>query len=177
MTEKSLRFKEFQGKRFAYLDFGNEYHGRRSFRLWVNRRLITRKDDEDIIIFPVKNARIEQTEKGTRVLRPTGGYTTFDVFVPCGYRGGSSIEILEPNPEAVLDYSVYRSAAGSLGVSHGKVVSVKSDYLIYKWSRSGRLYGDSPTGVTRVTSDGNEEVLDSITDGLEAVKELDEYLE
>ena len=174
----NLSYKEFEGKKFYYLDFGSESHGRTSFRLWINRRLIQKNEEgKEIVEFPAINARIERTPKENYVLRPAEGYTTFDIYVSCGYRGGSSIEILRPEPEIVLDYFVYRSPRGSLGVSCGKVVSVKGSEIIYKWSKSGRLYGAPGSGITRVTADGKEESLDVLPDGLEAIQELEEALE
>ena len=53
---KEVSFKEFEGKRFYYIDFGSEVHGRTSFRLWVSH-LLVKKDEEsgkEYVEFPIE---------------------------------------------------------------------------------------------------------------------------
>jgi len=184
MKKEFLSFKEIEGSKFFYLDIGSEVHGRKSFRLWIAGRLVKREEDEwngkkyerFYVEFPLKGARIEKTEKGNLVLRSADGWVTYDVYVPCGYRGGSEVEILEPEDRIELDYFVYRSPRGNLGISHGKLVSAKSRSIKFRWKRSGRLYGSSPQGITVLYEDGKEEVLEDLPDGLEALSELKEKL-
>ena len=171
-----LQCKSMDGKRFYFIDFGSEAHGRTSFRLWINRQLVKETDEGAELNFPVVNACIEKTQKGSYVLRPKQGYTTFDLFVPCGYRGSSELEILQPEPIILLNYYKYRSPRGSLGVGEGAVLSVKGDTVYYKWHRYGRLYGSPPQGITIARADGTTEELDGLPDGLEAMKELEDML-
>lgn len=167
-----LSVKEFEGKRFHFLDFGSGYHGRKNFRLWVNRQLVRHDEDgEPIIEFPVRDAQVLRTEKGSLVLKPSEGVTTFDLFVKCGYRGSASIEVLEPAPLVELDYVVYESPAGSLGVSVGKLVCVRGEKVKYRWERTGRLYGAPGEGISVVYADGRTEVLDGLLDGVEELEE------
>jgi len=143
MREMPLEFE----KGSAYVDYGKT-------RLWVDKRLVTRKRDGAVIVYPVKNGRIEDGN----VLRPATGYTTFDILILPGYRSSSRIEVIEPNPEAILEYEA-RYRTRNSGTSYGKVVSVRGDYLIYRWFRSGRLHGSPATGITCATSDGKMRAL------------------
>ncbi len=171
-----LQFKSMDGKKFYFIDFGSETHGRTSFRLWINRQLVKETEEDAELNFPVANACIEKTPKGSYVLRPKQGYTTFDLFVPCGYRGSSEIEILKPEPVIILNYYKYRSPRGSLGVAGGAVASVYGNAVYYKWYRSGRLYGSPSHGISILKADGTIEELDGLPDGLEAMKELEDML-
>src|SRR5690606_32106376 len=89
-----VEYKETEDKKFFYTDVGSETHGRSSFRLWVSGRLVQKEvkfnRDFYFLEFPVVNAGIVKTEKGTLVLRPMPGSVVYNVLVPCGYRGGSS---------------------------------------------------------------------------------------
>jgi len=178
MQKEYLSTKTFNDKQFFYLDFGKETHGRISFRLWVNRKLVKRdNENKPYIEFPISNAKIIKTEKGNLVLRPSEGWNTFDLFVECGYRGSSAIEILQPEDAEKYTYSIYRSPLGSLGVSEGKLVCAKADKVIFRWKKTGRLYGKPSRGITVCYLDGREEELDGLPDGLEAVQELEKELE
>lgn len=172
-----IRFKEFEGKRFPYIDMGSESHGRTSFRLWLAGAVVKEKaihkDDGLYLQFPLPGTIITRTQKGNWVLRLSPDHTTFDIYVRCGYRGGADFEILRPTPVEVLTYKEYHSPRGSLGVSKGALVSVEGHEIIYRWERSGRLYGSPARGVTRLTSDGGKEDMDMLPDGLEAVEELE----
>lgn len=166
--------KEAEGKVFYYIDVGSEDHGRKSFRLWVAGSLIEREEKDgraiEFITLPREGVEVKKTEKGTLVLKK-GPYNMFDIFVPCGYRGGSSYEFLSP-VELVLPYEVYRSERGSLGVSKGALVLTKEGYVKYKWKRTGRLYGEPGQGVSIVYVDARIEEVS----GIEDIEELEEIL-
>ena len=177
MTTEYIEYrKDEQGRKFPFVDVGCEDHGRPSFRLWVSGRLIQKDaDGNSTIEIPVQNARIERTAKGSYVLRPHDGSTVYDIFVPCGYRGEASFEILDPKipEEDIFEYSEYRSERGNLGIDEGAIVNCPSNVpLKYRWERSGRLYGEPCEGVTIITPDGTEHEIDMIPDGLEAIEEL-----
>ena len=147
-----VSFKENEhGDKFPYIDLGYETHGRISFRLWVSGRMVEKDEDGYYLEFPMKG-KIERTEKGNLVLRPSDDYVVYFVFEPCGYRGSSSIKILSPETEAFW-FSEYSSPRGSLGVSLGALINAKGS-LKYRWEKTGRLYGSSPEGVTTITPDG-----------------------
>jgi len=132
---------------FAYLNIGSEDHGKPSFRLWVSSKLISDSElyeNIEVVKFPV-SARIYKTQKGNYVLRPDNEVTTFDILIPCGYRGRSGIEVVGNNDECRVFYFVNRSPRGSLGVSTGVLVSTKKEVEI-RWERSGRLYGRDSEG-------------------------------
>ena len=149
VKEVNLKFKEAEGKRFFYMDVGSEVHGRPSFRLWVSGRLVQEeiKDNQikHYLKFPVINAGIVRTEKGTLVLRPTQNTVTYNVLIPCGYRGGSSLEVVSPEMSQVYLYEEYSSPRGNLGVSQGAIIVAPLGSIRVRWERTGRLYGSVPT--------------------------------
>jgi hypothetical protein len=174
MTRKYLEVKEFEGRRFYYLDVGSGYHGKANFRLWVNAGLVNFDEGgKPYIEFPISNARIVKTEKGNLVLRSYEGWYVFDVGIVCGYRGSSSFEILEGDDVELFEYVIYSSPVGSLGISHYGLVNAKSDKLKVKWNRTGRLYGEPAEGISVYYADGHSETLENIPDGIEALSELE----
>lgn len=172
----NLKFREVEGKRFFYMDVGSEVHGRPSFRLWVTQKLVQEeiKDNQikHYLKFPV-NAEIVKTEKGTLVLRPAQDTVTYNVLIPCGYRGSSSLEVVSPETAQVYLYKEYSSPLGNLGVSKGGIVVAPLGSIKVQWDRSGRLYGAAPSGVTTIYPDGREETIDRVKD----VEELSQLLE
>ena len=180
VKEVNLKFKEAEGKRFFYMDVGSEVHGRPSFRLWVSGRLVQEeiKDNQikHYLKFPVINAGIVRTEKGTPVLRPTQNTVTYNVLIPCGYRGGSSLEVVSPEMSQVYLYEEYSSPRGNLGVSQGAIIVAPLGSIRVRWERIGRLYGSAPTGITKLYPDGREETIDRVED-VEDLNELGQLLE
>lgn len=176
MSKYIVQFKETSEGRFPFLDFGYETHGRKSFRLWISTKLIQKDEKgQDVISFPM-NATLIRTEKGSLVLRPGPG-VVYDIFVKCGYRGDSKIEILKPQPSLAVKYYDYSSPRGSLGVSHGMLVWLETPQsLTYRWRRTGRTYGEPKKGLSIIHPDGRVEEIDELPDGLEALHELRELL-
>lgn len=175
-----LKYRETEGKKFFYLDIGSETHGRPSFRLWVSGRLAQKvtKDDQVhyFLEFPVVNAGIVKTEKGTLVLRPMPDSVAYNVMVSCGYRGKSSFEVVSPETAQVYPYKEYSSPRGNLGVSQGGIVVAPLGSIKVQWERSGRLYGATPSGVTIVHPDGRKETIDQVEDA-EDLAELGQLIE
>jgi len=177
MKEKMIvSFKEDEnGNKYPYVDVGNETHGRPSFRLWVSMKLVNKdKHDRYYLEFPLR-AEIFKTQKGSLVLRPSEDKMTFYVYASCGYRGHSEVQVLSEYFDD-FDFYSYHSPRGSLGVSHGKLVVAPAKPLKWKWTRSGRLYGGAPQGITITMTDGKEKHIDHLPDGLEALDELKEAL-
>jgi len=162
-----IQVKEFKEKKYYFIPFGYGWHGEISFRLWINHKLIDRmpKDEDGLLLpIPIKDVEIQRGRKDY-VLRTGSGYL-FDIYIPCGYRGGANFEIIEPEPIQVVSYVDYRSPVGSLGISQGALVVVNKPFIVYKWHRTGRLYGSEPEGITRIiyNKDGEakEEKLDIV---------------
>ena len=174
-----LKYKETEGKKFFYMDVGSETHGRPSFRLWVTQKLVQEeiKDNQikHYLKFPV-NAEIVKTEKGTLVLRPAQDTVTYNVLIPCGYRGSSNLEVVSPEMSQVYLYEKYSSPRGNLGISQGAIIVTPFGSIKFKWERKGRLYGESPTGITTIYPIGREETIDWVED-VEDIKELSQLLE
>jgi hypothetical protein len=166
--------KEIEGRTFYFKNFGREYHGKSSFQLWINLKLVNFENEkgEPYIEFPCENAKIIRTEKENLVLRPCEGWYVFKVGVECGYRGESSFEILEPQGCEVFKFQEYHSPAGNLGISTYGLINSPFSKIKIKWKRTGRLYGKPATGVTIFYADGEEENLPGLKDGLEALEEI-----
>jgi len=154
---------EWEGKEFYYSDIGSEFHGKKSFRLWISPKLIY----EDFVPFPCLG-QILKVESGF-VLNP-GDKTVYNIIVHCGFRGTASLEVLTPGAEVFI-YHNYRSPLGSLGVDEGAIVVVHlGEPLKVKWHRSGRLYGEPAEGISVIYPDGtvkeyevpNEEELNTL---------------
>jgi len=171
-----VNFREDEtGKRYPFLDFGSELHGRKSFRLWVSGRLLQRDEEGNyFVVFPVRKAKIERTQKGSLVLRPSESMMVYNILVQCGYRGHSYFEILsEFSDSDIFRYEVYESPRGSLGVSEGALVNAPDgEPLKYRWKRTGRLYGKPSEGITIMMPSGEEKPFEEVPDGLEALQEL-----
>jgi hypothetical protein len=161
-------------KKFFVECWGSECHGKPSFLLWINRKLVKIAGDKEYIILPCKDAKIIKTEKGNLVLRPCVGWHVFKVGVECGYRGESWFEILDPTDCEIFEYKVFHSPLGSLGISRYGLVNSPSPKIKVKWTRSGRLYGAPSEGITIYYNDGRTEEIAGIQDGLESLKELEE---
>ena len=122
-----LEVKEAEGKRFYYKDFGSESHGRTSFRLWVHPSFV-QKDEKGKPFFelPTKG-HLEQGKSSYTVILRRGEKWIYDVGIRCGYRGGSSFEILNDPNAKVFKYYEYRSPRGSLGISTYALVESDQD--------------------------------------------------
>ena len=175
-----LRYRETEGKKFFYMDIGSETHGRPSFRLWVSGRLVQQETKDNQVYyflrFPVLDAGIVRTEKGTLVLRPIPDLIVYNILVPCGYRGYASFEVVSPEMALVYPYEEYHSPLGNLGVSQGGIIVAPLGSVKVQWERRGRLYGATPNGVTTIHPDGREETIDRIED-VEDLDELGQLLE
>jgi len=170
-----LMEKEIEGKKFYYKNFGREVHGKISFRLWINRKLV--KFDENktpFIEFPIKGAKIIKTDKGNLVLRNCEGWSVFKIGIVCGYRGVSFYEILQPGNCEVFEYKMFSSPIGSLGISRYALVNVPDTKLKVKYSRSGKTYGEPSNFLEILYVDGRIESISDLQDGIEALKEIED---
>jgi len=157
MTKISLVERQVEGRKFYLWKVGSEDHERPSFLIWVSPKLIESDGDDVFIELPLSNVELRKGKKDF-VLRP-GNMNLFNVFVRCGYRGGSRVEILTPGE--VFYYSIFSSPRGSLGISQGALVLTASSFVKFKWERTGRLYGAAPEGISIIYLDGSEEQVES----------------
>jgi hypothetical protein len=168
MKEKwLLERREAEGRTFFLLKVGSCRHGRPNFVVWVSPRLTIQTQDGSFIEFPIENVELIQGKKDL-ILR-TGSRNLFNVFVRCGYRGESEIEVITPNC-SIFEYEVWASPQGSLGVSRGALVLTDKSYVKYRWERTGRLYGATPTGTSIIHLDGTEEQIESEEDALASLE-------
>jgi len=157
-----VKYKKQDGKEFPYIKVGRVDYDKPAFILWISSKLIKHDDYGDFIEFPIKGATISETKKRNLVLKPHDEFNVFDVFVECGYRGESDINIIEPRDMRVeYPYSVYSSPRGSLGISQGLLVVTDATFVRYRWSKTGRLYGSPASGESIININGEvKEVID-----------------
>jgi hypothetical protein len=152
---KKVQSIERNGKVYYYVDFGEEDHGRKTFRLWINPALIEKWEieqgvvEKERLMVEIEGLRnIKITEKGNYVLIPSENTYIFDIGWSSGYRGKSFYDILEPEKvKGELPYHIYQSPRGNLGVSTYALIVSDSPTLKVHLSRNGRTYGD-PTEKT-----------------------------
>ena len=159
MKKAYLQTKEVDSRKFYYVDFGNEGHGRSSFRLWVHYSLVKKdKEDKPHVEFPLVSATLSQGKSQYTVIARPGNNVIYDIFVKCGYRGYGKVEKFNHEPNNLFTYYIYSSPRGNLGISEGYLVELPKDTsLTYKWHKSGRLYGKPADGTTIVYPDGRIE--------------------
>jgi hypothetical protein len=173
MYELYLYQKETGDKNFYYVEIGSETHGRPTYLLWINRRLLTEElIEERKFIFPVRGARIEQRSDRTLILKPDQSRNVFFYIKGCGYRGDSTVDVYDCDDCKVYKFWEYSSPRGTAGISEGVLVETSMETIKIKWSRTGRLYGSAPKGITILHIDGRVEEL-PIEDE-ELLKELEE---
>jgi len=187
-----LNIKETDGKDFYFADFGKG-KSYPDFRLWVAKGLVKslpRLTKEqylasiaatveyltatawDYIEFPLQATLQEGKSKNTIILKPAENKIVYHVLVPCGFRGGSSFDILSPVVGGYRAYPFgdYESPRGNLGISTGALVEVPAGVsLKIAWQKSGRLYGAPSEGVSIYHPDGT--IKDEEEE--EAIKELE----
>lgn len=163
MVRIEAKKKEVDGKTFYFLEIGRREHGRSDMIVWVSSKLV-KVEETEYVEFPVRDARVIETEKGTKVLKPAMCWNTFFILVPSGYRGGSKITIIEPREFEVLWFERYASPRGSLGISSGAIVCTQSERVVYSWRRTGRLYGKPEKGVSIIDITGEEKTFPEIVE-------------
>ena len=160
-----LSEKEINDRKFFYVDFGSETHGRTTFRLWVHYSLVKKdkKTGKPYVEFPIEEATVHDGKKPkTKILRPNKGTWVAHFFQPCGYRGSASVECKEAIKTE--KFWIYRSPRGNLGVSEGALFVIPDQYeaATIKWQRTGRLYGAEPEGVIILYRNGRQEKLENV---------------
>jgi len=161
MFEVYLYEKQIEEKSFYYVAIGSQSHGRPTYRLWINRKLLT----EEMIkkarfVFPVRGARIEETEdERTLILKPDPERNVFYYLKKCGYRGDSTVEVYDCEDCKVFKFWEYSSPKGSTGISEGALIETSKETIKIRWKRTGRLYGSAPKGIAVVYIDGRVEEL------------------
>jgi hypothetical protein len=173
MIKLYLYEKEVDGKTFYYCEIGSEDHGRPTYILWINRRLLSEEHIETKRFpFPVKGARIEQGKSNrTLILKPDENRNVFLFVKGCGYRGDSSVEVINCEDCRIYRFWEYSSPRGSLGVSEGALVETSKEVIKIRWARTGRLYGAPPKGIAVLHIDGRVEELPAEDE--ELLKELE----
>ena len=136
---KMIHCIEREGRKYYYCYFGNECHGRHSFKLWLGF------EPADDFQFPFPG-KIKKSDKGTLTLVKDPVYWTYDVLIPCGYRGSSDYSISSGTWD-LYTYEDWASPLGNLGISKGAlIVAPKDQEIKIHWKKTGRLYGSPAEG-------------------------------
>jgi len=152
-TRVVLIERQAEGKVFYLWKVGQEEHDRPTFHIWVNPKLVGKDGEDAFIELPLSGVELQRGKKNL-ILKP-GNRNLFNVFVRCGYRGDSRITILSPGE--VYYYYIFSSPRGNLGISQGALVLTSEDFVKFSWTRTGRLYGNIPEGISVIRLDGTEE--------------------
>jgi hypothetical protein len=170
ILELKIQEKKVEGKTFYYTDLGR-YNVK---RIWINQlyyleELKQRLNKYNETIGILQNSHLKETNKLNHVIKK-GANNLFFVMVECGYRGSSEIKVISDNINLV-NFSIYHSERGNLGISDGVIVETPLDYVKIEWFRSGRLYGQSDKGISIIKIDGDIESIDVVEE-----EEIDEII-
>jgi hypothetical protein len=157
MTKVSLVERQVEGRSFYLWKVGSEDHERPSFCVWVNPKVVKRDGDGCFIFLPLSSIELQKGKKD--LILKLGDRNLFDIFIKCGYRGSSRIDVISPGE--VYYYYVFSSPRGNLGISQGALVLTDLPFVKFRWERTGRLYGAIPTGISVIHLDGTEEQIES----------------
>jgi len=154
---------------FPFAEISAKAHGHVKTRLWIHHSLYPgrcpdvwedwSKLDRSEEFFP-SPGRIVRTERGSLVLRPAAGWTTYLVRIPSGYRGTAAIsDITGPDVEIMAEGKFYHSPQGRCGETAWALISARGPVVV-TGSRTGRRIDPENEGLTvRYTPDGEMEEL------------------
>ena len=161
MIRRKVRVRKANNKKFCYINFGSEPHGRFSFRLWVHPSLV-KKDKKGLFLrFPIRASLYEGKQEWTRILKPSKNIV-YDIFVKCPYLGMSYI--LPEDKSKIRNAALYKHHSGpeTNGISEGFLVEMRGVIpLTYRWTRVDEICGRLETGLNIIFPDGKIKVLES----------------
>lgn len=163
--------RENDGKRFYFIKFGSERHGKPSFIVWIHKFFV---NENEKVIFPLFGELIK-TEKNNLVIRPTDNdnkisYFIFPIYATCEYRGSSSIELLAPNNAVMLKFYIYHSPLGNLGISEGGLILTENFPVKLRATYTGRLYGDDNEEFILIKNHNLD--IETFSDNIDSIKDL-----
>lgn len=146
---------------FACMTFVSGSHDHERTRVWVHHTFVSGKEQE--IAFPMKKAKIYQTQKGSLVLRPgKKEENVYYVEIPSGYRGSADISDIKSaegrKVEIVAKGYKYHSGRGALGETAWALINSDGEFIEVYGRRSGRRI-DNPKVEFKITSNGKKEEL------------------
>jgi len=151
---------------FPFAEISAGAHGHKKTRLWIHYSLVPGRCpegwenlDRAEEFFP-SVGRVVRTEKGSLVLRPADGWTTYVVRIPSGYRGEAAITTVEGDgAEVMAEGSFYHSPQGRCGETAWALVSARGPVIV-TGIRTGRRIDPADQNLTvRYTPDGETEEL------------------
>jgi hypothetical protein len=160
---------ERNGVIYYFSKFGSETHGKPSFILWISSKLID--PESESLVYPLR-AKLIQGNKNL-VLKPVeiDNDYIFEVHSRAGFRGQSTIEILEPQDAVMLKFYQYHSPLGNLGISECGLILTPRFPIKLKVSRTGRTY-DEPKNFNVIVWDNTLEYDILITEDPDEIDQL-----
>ena len=137
----SVSLKIIQVGEFRYADLGAGVHYIPQHRLWISHHF---KLEGEYLPLPVKGQIFSGKSTRTLILRP-GDFFVFVVEQDPGFRGSAKIELISPEGANLYKFPLYKSPRGNLGIGEGALVQTSSFPVLFRVSRTGRLYGAPPT--------------------------------
>jgi len=130
-------------------DLGSATHGAVCVTLFVTPDVMLQEGGK--LALPAQGVDIKAAGRAY-VITP-GPYNLFGIHVECGYRGSATFKV-ESEVIRVIEYPIFHSARGSLGVSQDGLILTAAPDILVSWSRSGRTYGGPQRGRCRIRLDG-----------------------
>jgi len=105
--------------------------------------------------FPLVGWRFEEVRDGVLVAKRD--VVVFLGLYECmaGYRGSGVVDIVCPGGLLSVKYPIYRSEVGNLGIGQGVLFNAPVDAeVVLRWEKTGRLYGNPPSGLVGIRKYG-----------------------
>jgi len=123
--------------------------------------------------FPLVGWRLEEVRDGVLVAKRD--VVSMVGYYECepGYRGSGSVDIVSPGGLFSVKYPLYRSELGSLGIGQGVLFNAPVEAeVVVRWEKTGRLYGNPPSGLVGIRKSGIAWEVSGISDlsALEALR-------
>jgi hypothetical protein len=173
MKEKTIYYKEAEGKKFYYITVGSKEYLRPVYRVWVSPKFFDLQNG--YVNLPIQNVDIKEGKKSGNLILTEGDKTLYMVEIESGYRGHGYITEISTYgyDHKIWKFPLYKSERGSTGIGEGALVLTSSPKVKVKWEKDGKLYGKPSSGITLLYADGREEELDIDDEDLELLKELE----
>jgi len=123
---------------YRFISILSEKYNAKKTLIWINKEIPT---ENNLLIFPIKNAMLTKTKKGSLVIRSSKIHTLHCQEVKSLYRGNLLIthnQVFES--ELIEMLSQYHSPAGTLGQTKIIFASIVNTLIVYWKSMTARDY-------------------------------------
>jgi hypothetical protein len=149
---KSIAFRDtidVNGVRCGRIRLGSATHGAVCVTLYVTPNVAS---DGGKLVLPAQGVDLKRVSADGYAVVP-GSYNLFGIHVERGYRGSAEFTV-ESEATRVIEYPLFHSPLGRLGVSKGGLILTSAPDILVSWSRTGRTYGGPQHGRCRIHLDG-----------------------